>query len=276
MVSFQVRYGSFVIQPVYERHGDFWHPTAAASGPWDQRAQHGGAPAALFADIAENQAPGLSLTRLTVELVKPVPVAPLTSSVEVHAGRSTTRVTIDLAADGVLVARAHALLMVAQPVDLPDGLPGWTPPSIEPGPEAGGPPLHLPGSANGTVSFAHTAMEHRLAQGDGTQPGPGAAWFRVATAIVEGEPVSPAMRVAAAADFGNGVSWLLPADEYLFTNPDLSIHLHRHPVGEWVGVAAQTHADPGGFGTTSTMLYDQQGPIGTATQSLLLRQRRRD
>ena len=43
---------------VYERAGDLWLPTDLSRGPWDPRAQHGGAPCALLAHIAESAAPG--------------------------------------------------------------------------------------------------------------------------------------------------------------------------------------------------------------------------
>ena len=261
-------------QAVFERRNNAWHPTEAARGPWDPRAQHGGAPSALFAHIAETEAPGMMLTRLTVELVKPVPVAPLTSRTEVNAGRSTTRVTIDLLSGDVLVARAHALLMQSQPLELPDDVPGWTPDALLPGPEGLTTRLRLPGTSEEGVSFLNAGMDHRLAQGDSMKPGAGGGWFRVAIPIVDGEPISPAMRVAAAADFGNGLSWVVPADEYLFSNPDLSVHLHRHPIGEWVGLLSQTQADASGFGTATSLLFDEHGPIGTSTQSLLMRKRR--
>ena len=52
----------------------------------------------------------------------------------------------------------------------------------------------------------------------------------------------------AAADFGNGVSRVLDFDRHLFVNTDLTVHLHREPVGEWVLLDARTVADPAGRG----------------------------
>lgn len=260
---------------MFVQQGQTWQPSILSRGPWDERAQHGGAPSALFAHIAESAVSdeGWQLTRLTVELIKPVPVAPLTVATEVHPGRSTTRVTIDLSADGVLVARGHALLMRGQALELPADLPGWSPTQLLPDPSRCTEPLQLPGSPDG-VSFFQTAMEHRMAQGDTTLPGPAAAWFRLTVPIIDGLATSAAMRAVAAADFGNGVSWVLSADRYLFTNPDLSVHLHRPADGEWIGVLAETQAHGGGTGTTVSRLYDVHGPIGVATQSLLVRERR--
>jgi acyl-CoA thioesterase len=81
------------------------------------------------------------------------------------------------------------------------------------------------------------------------------------------------MRTVAAADFGNGLSWILPAERYLFTNADLTLHLHRQPVGEWIGLQSETQADASGGGTTRSNLFDEQGSIGVALQTLVMRER---
>ena len=54
-------------------------PTPLARGPWDPRALHGAAPSALFAQACEHHDPGPAgfIARLTVELMRPVPLAPL-------------------------------------------------------------------------------------------------------------------------------------------------------------------------------------------------------
>ena len=89
--------------------------------------------------------------------------------------------------------------------------------------------------------------------------------------LVEGEETSPLCRVAAAADFGNGVSWVLNrSDGFSFINPDLTVYLHRYPVGEWVCLDAVTHVEPHGVGLAESLLFDEHGPIGRAAQSLLI------
>lgn len=259
---------------VFAQDGALWQPSVLSRGPWDARAQHGGAPCALLVHLAERALPdpAWQLSRLSVELIKPVPVAPLSSRQDVHPGRSTTRMTIELLADEVLVARAHALLVRGQPFALPSGLPGWSPAQLHPQPDECHERLRIPGLPEG-VSFYQSAMEHRMAQGDAAQPGPAAAWFRLKVPLVQGQATSPAMRAAAAADFGNGLSWVLPAERYLFSNADLSLHLHRPPDGEWIGLRSETQAHGGGVGTTLSRLYDVHGPIGVAIQTLVMRER---
>lgn len=259
---------------IFTREGNFWQPGELSRGPWDPRAQHGGAPAALFAHVAESAMPepGWQLARLSVELIKPVPLAPLTTRCTAAPARSTTRLTIDMLAGETLVARAHALMLRGQSLALPQDLPGWSPATLMPPPEECRVRLRIPGLGEGTY-FHCLAVEARVARGDVSQPGPAAAWFRLAVPMVDGVPNSPAMRVAAAADFGNGLSWILPPERYLFANADLSIHLHRQAAGEWVGVESQTQADGSGAGTTLSRLYDESGPIGVAIQTLVLRER---
>ena len=219
--------------------------------------------------IAES---GWQLARLTVELVRPVPVAPLVTRFSMQPGRSTTRLTIDLLAGDTLVARGHALMLRGQALALPDGLPLASPERLLPAPQDCCQPLRIPGLPEG-ISFYATAVDALAAQGDVSRPGPGAAWFRLAVPIVQGAPNTPAMRAAAAADFGNGLSWVLPPDRFLFSDADLNLHLHRPPAGEWVGLSSETRVDASGAGITLSRLYDEQGPIGTAVQTLVLRER---
>jgi len=259
---------------VFAQKDGTWIPSVLSRGPWNPRAQHGGAPSALFAHLAESALPepGWQITRLSIELIKPAPIAPLTVRHSIHPGRSTTRMTIDLCADDVLVARAHVLMLRGQKLALPPELPGWSPTGLLPLPPDCSEPMLIPGLPN-DISFYRTAIDSRVAHGDPSQPGPAAAWFRLVVPLVQGHPTSPAMRVAAAADFGNGLSWILPPERYLFANADLSLHLHRPAHGEWIGLESETQADEGGAGTVLSRLYDAHGPIGVAIQTLVLRER---
>ena len=65
-----------------------------------------------------------------------------------------------------------------------------------------------------------------------------------------------------AADSGNGVSATLDLERYIFINVDLTVHLHRLPQGEWVGLDAVTLPEPEGVGLADSVLHDERGPIG--------------
>ncbi len=72
--------------------------------------------------------------------------------------------------------------------------------------------------------------------------------------------LTPLARLAATADFGNGVGAALPFERFLFINADLTIHLHRQPRGEWIGIDARTLLHPGGTGLAESVLHDVHGP----------------
>jgi hypothetical protein len=91
--------------------------------------------------------------------------------------------------------------------------------------------------------------------------------------LFPGEEMSPLVRLVATADFGNGISADLPFDRYIFINADLSIHLWRAPLGEWIGLDAKTVLMNGGAGTSESVIHDERGPVGRALQALVVQER---
>jgi hypothetical protein len=165
-------------------------------------------------------------------------------------------------------ARCTALRIRQTSLPLPADLRRSPPP---PAPETG--VESLPPWAQKVTyhAFHSSAVEHRFVGGNFAQPGPAIDWIRLRVPLVDGETTSPLCRVAAAADFGNGISWVLSRnDGYSFINPDLTIYLYRLPVGEWICLDAETRVDPIGVGLAESLLWDEQGPIGRSVQSLLI------
>jgi hypothetical protein len=255
---------------LFVRDGERFVPTPLARGPWDPSALHGGAPAALFAWAIERHDPGDAsfLARLTVELLRPVPLAPLELRVRTsRPGRKVQWLEAALWSGATEAARASALRLHSQPVEPGDHASPDVPPP--PGVEA---PAALPFAD--TVNFDRVgywnANEVRLVAGTWGAPGPGAAWFRLRCPVVEGEAVSGPQRVAAAADFGSGIGNPVEFARASAINPDLSIHLHRHPAGPWVALESTAWAHRHGTGMAETRLWDEDGPIGRAVQTLLV------
>ncbi len=254
---------------VFEADGARLVPTELARGPWSPDAMHGGAPASALARAVEGHDQGSAsfVARLTVDLLRPVPLAPLevvTSTT--RPGRKVQWVEATLLADDVEVARAHALrLRTTDPLGLP--LPPEQAPELPSPDDSEGIDIELP-HVEGLGFWS--AMEFRIARGAWHHTGPATVWFRLRVPVVAGEEASPLQRVAAAADFGNGVSTVLPRGRYLFINPDLSIHLHRSPVGEWVALEGESAAEDVGVGLAACRLHDERGPIGRSVQSLLV------
>jgi len=255
-----------------------FEPTEHARGPWDPRALHGGAPAALIARAFEQIEPGaqLPLARLGFELLKPIPLAPLeVRTTIVREGRRVQELAVELIADlgsaggEELVCRASALRIQPIPADLPGS--GQAPPPAMPGPEHGKATRFALNKEAGT-SFATTGMEMSWLS-DPWDRGPGRVWMRLRHPLLPDEQATPLTRLVATADFGNGVSAALPFEDYLFINADLTIHLWRQPRGEWIGLDAQTLLPPGGIGTAESVLHDEHGAVGRAFQTLVVQPR---
>ncbi len=258
----------------FEPDGEAFVPTELTRGPWDPDAQHAGPPAALLGREIERHAangegsPDARVGRVTYEILRSVPLAPLTVATEViRPGRRVELVESRLSDHEGEVMRAAAWLLRPDAVDIP---PGLVSDSAPPGPDAGEPkPFFDTGQSVGY----HTAMEYRFVAGGFLEAGPATVWMRMRHSLVAGERPSPLQRVLVAADSGNGVSATLDPGSYLFINVDLTVQLHRLPAGEWVCLDAITIPEPTGVGLADTALYDERAAIGRATQTLLVAER---
>jgi Thioesterase-like superfamily len=249
---------------VFHRDGDRYVPTELARGPWDPNAQHGGAAGALLARLVERHevGPPARVARMTIELLRPVPMQPIVLRARtLRPGKKVQLVEASVLAGDTEVVRATALRIRLADVEFADA-PGDR---LTTGPGE----LREHFESIGGLNFGF-AMDVSIASGEFGVPGPAAAWFRLAVPVVAGEETTPLMRVAAAADFGNGISGAVTWDQYLFINPDLTIYLHRLPAGEWVGLDAITWPTHEGVGIADTALYDEEGRIGRSVQALLL------
>jgi hypothetical protein len=272
--------------------GDLYTPTEHARGPWDPRALHGGAPAALIAAAFEQMEPGAELpfARLSFEFLRPVPMAPLKLTTRIsRPGRRVQALEAELSADGVTVCRATALRILAAPEELPElalaQVQAASPAPIDPPQD--GHEVRFALDDMERKSFAASAMEMRFLSGQpltGELPEHGGAanhvpigeakvWMRLRYPLLPDAPLTPLARVAATSDFGNGVAAVLPFDEYLFINADLTISLDRRPEGEWIALAASTLLHPNGIGWARSVLHDERGPLGVATQTLVVQKR---
>ena len=253
-----------------------YQPTQLAVGPWDPGALHGGPPAALVAGALEQAIAEADLgadfapARLTVELLRPVPVAPLTvTTVLRRPGRRTCLADATIETDDGTVVLAATLQGIRRQPFAHDSAPAD---EVPPGPETG--EDMAPATLAGPTAFHRSGVEHRMVRGTSFEaPGPATDWIRLRHPLVAGRQTSPLERVIAVSDFGNGISKLFDFEAVIFVNPDLTVNLHRLPVGEWVCLDAVTRVGTDGVGFAESLLFDQHGPIGRATQSLLVEPR---
>lgn len=253
--------------------GESYLSSELTRGPWDMGHQHAGPPIALVTHSLEKLAAthGLHhMARLTSNLYRPIPIAKLTVKVAAeYVGRNAGHFSASLFDQGKEVMRCTALFQREAEVELPANLPGHPLPKAAKSADS---------SLVKAFPFLHDAigyplfMETREAIGTMFQ-GPSSVWFRMRYPLVKGCTPSGYERVAVAADSGNGISAVLDFGAYLFVNSDLTINLIRKPVGEWICVDARSHLSSHGGGLAESALYDEEGLIGRATQSLFLRKR---
>jgi len=240
--------------------------TPATAGPWGPDLQHGGPPAALAARELERLPGGgdLRLARVTVDILRPVPVAPLTVSAEVaRPGRRAQLVAATVRARGEPVLRVTCWRVAAAPAAVPPaGAPAPPPPLPGPQPRPSAQGFHLDGYM--------AAVEWRFAEGAFDLPGPATAWARTSLDLVAGEPMSPVQRVLLLADSGNGVGTAVDRARWLSINTDLAVSLHREPEGDWLCLRSDTTITPGATAVTETLLLDESGAVGRATQTLVV------
>jgi hypothetical protein len=251
---------------VFVRDGEGYVATDLGLAPWYPGGLHGGATGALVGRVLSDAVaePALRLVRVTYELVRPAMVGALSVTTElVRPGRRVTLMDATLRdGAGVEVLRARGLF--ARPAAFSAGLPDAPPPF--PGPEAGTPNDWI----SSEPMFATHGVEMRFVQGGFSVAGPSIAWFRLQVPMVAGEPVSGIERIAAAGDFGNGISSELDWGRHSFINPDLTLYIERDPVDEWVALQSQTRVVQGSVSIATSVLWDRRGRIGLAVQSLLV------
>jgi hypothetical protein len=245
--------------------------TELTRGPWSPDAQHAGPPSALLGYAIERCEPrdGFQVGRVAVEILGPVPLEPLTVATRVaRPGRSVELIEATLSTDQGPVMRANAWrFKLAEPeLELPEQI---LPSGARPGPDQG---VSSPFPSEQPIGF-HTGIDYHFVAGSFAEPGPAICWIRLKYPIVAGTTPSPLERTLAAADSGNGVSAVLDWSQYLFINTDLTVILHRQPVGEWVCLDAATYPQPHGIGLAESALFDEKGPLGRSTQTLFLGRR---
>jgi hypothetical protein len=244
--------------------------TEHTGGPWDPRLQHAGPPSALLTRAIEQHDgawPG-HIVRISVDILGPIPVAELSVTTQVlRSGRSVELVQAELhsvAGTGGdrIAARATAWRVVDTDLDLPEH------PEVEhevpPFPESAS---GLPAGWGGGYL---AAMEWRQAAGEWAGLGAATVWGRMCYPLVAGEEPTGLQRVMAVADSGNGVSYVLPFEEWLFINPDLTVHVTAEPQGEWICLDAATTVSDRGFGLAASRLFDRGGLVARGAQSLYI------
>jgi acyl-CoA thioesterase len=267
---------------IFTPDGDFFSPTDLAGSPWGPAVLHGGPPAGLLARAVElsNSEPDMHVSRLTIDLFRPVPKQPLRTTTEVvREGRRIRVVQASLFAGDLEVSRASALFLRQSELELPEAhrvpdLPHDGPEGLPTGrlfsqPRGGeedriAMPPQLPGF--------HTTVEVKRAGGVAGS-GYAIAWIRIPVPFIAGEETTPLVRMAATSDFGNALGNIRASERVGFINADITLYLHRPPEGEWICLETQSYAQPHGLGIVESKVYDAGGPVGRVVQALIVNAR---
>ncbi|MEO5708552.1 MAG: thioesterase family protein [Nocardioidaceae bacterium] len=259
------------MEPFYRADGaTTFASTHSTAGPWGADSQHGGPPAALLTRALENldrEGADRVMGRFTMELLGPVPVGPLRVEASVvRPGRTVEMceaTAYDVKRDRPC-ARATAWLFPVHD----DG------PAQHPEPPAHGPADGVPKPSPKSWSGGYLdAVDWRWITGAVTEPGPGLVWMRPTVDLVEGETMSPVQRLMTCVDSASGVSAALDPGTWGFLNTELTVHVLRPPVGEWVCLDAETTLGPGSVGIASSQVYDERGLVARSAQALLVARR---
>lgn len=259
-----------------------YEATEHTGSPWSPDLQHGGAVAALLTRAMDRHQPRpqTRLSRVTIEILGPVPIGLVRVTTRVERGGRQVEL---LAArmewvrpDGTSQVAAHARAWRLATHDTRT-LRHRSDPRLEfpaaasrQGPAAGHPlpePLH-------TSAFVK-ALEWRYTEQQRVHGTPSTAWLRLTHALIDGEAATPLEQAVAISDVANGIGARLDPRQVTFPNTDLSVHLHQPPSGNWFGISAESSLGPDGIGMSAATLHDQDGPIGRIAQTLLLQPRPR-
>lgn len=246
----------------------WFKPTIHTRGPWDINSCHAGPPTGLIARAMEQLIPDKRLIRLSVDLLRPIPFEGFSIAASTaRDGRSVATTTATLLdKDGRVMVSASGLHMIEQTPEYAypthSGSIG-TPSDAAPGPF----PIQ---TLHDQPAFNGTGVEMRYPEGQNKEPGPTIAWMKTVP-LLENEQASPFQRICPLADCGNAFGRNADPAEVSFINPDLTIVLHRDPVGEWLGSQSVGYWEPTGQGLADALLFDENGVVGRAMQTVLLK-----
>jgi len=249
---------------------EWFQPTEHTRGPWDEHACHAGPPTGLLARALQQLLPTQRLTRLTVNLIRPVPFAGFRIEASIQRQGRTVSLSEARLIDGLdkVVISASGLHLT---VSAQSGMPTFQQNLGSPhDAQIGGFPIEE--TLHDKPAFNGDGVEVRYPEGQTRLPGPTTAWLKTVP-LLDYETPTPFQRICPLADCGNAFGRNAEPAEVTFMNTDLTLVLHRDPEGEWLGTKSVGYWEPNGIGLADALLFDEHGVVGRAMQTLILRKR---
>ena len=236
-------------------------------GPWSEDACHAGPPSGLMARAVERLVPDKQLVRLTLDFTRPIPMGGFRIEADIRKqGRMMASCTASLFDDEsrICVSASSVHLAAMDVGEMPTS--NMDEPDFE---QAVAGAFPTKGVNHSKPTFAQ-AVEVAYPPGETDDPGPTTAWMRT-PALLAGEEPSPFQRLCPLADCGNGISRNADITRASFLNPDLTIAIHRPPESQWLASRAISFWQASGLGLSQATLFDTQGVVGSAIQTLLVK-----
>ncbi|MFK7993504.1 MAG: thioesterase family protein [Granulosicoccus sp.] len=248
---------------------EWFQPTPHTRGPWDEHACHAGPPTGLVARALQKLLPAQRLTRLTVNLQRPVPYAGFRIEATVTRNGRTVSLSEARLIDGEDKVVITAAGMHLSSVEL-SGIPTYQQ-HFGTADEAHAGEFPLKDTLHDKPAFNGDGVRIRYPDGQTPLPGPTTAWVKTLPLLTDEIP-TPFQRICPLADCGNAFGRNAEPTDITFMNTDLTLVLQRDPVGEWLGSQSVGYWEPNGIGLADALLFDEQGVVGRALQTLILRQ----
>ena len=248
----------------YLPESDGFVSTVLTRGPWDRSFQHGGPPSALLTTALLEGVEGMSLARITLEFLRPVPIVTLQVEVEeVTEGRTVRRRKARLLAGERPVLEARALFIRDQPIRGETFGDPWPAPDSQS-------PFIFP-FFPWTKGY-HQAVDVRVLDPPWGKT-PVRCWARARVPLIAGRPTLPEAHTLILADAESGMGPPVDPMEWTYVNPDLTVYFGRRPETGWLGLDIRSFAGDSGGGLSEARLRDERGVFGRSSQSLLVQQR---
>lgn len=236
----------------FSQHDGRFHPTEASRAGWGDSMISGPAVVGLAAHCLERDfgADGFLPTRLTTDLFKAALRVPTEVRTRlVRDGRRIRGSECDVLQDGVVVARAT---MVQFRQSAPPPGEEWI------GEESFVPPQGVQGTVyfidSDGIGWGHSAAVHQNTSRKRV--------YHRTVDVIEGQTPSPFVRTVVAAEATSLVT-NLGTEGIGYINGDLTVAISRLPIGEYVGVQADSHWANNGIAVGAATLFDDEGPFGT-------------
>ncbi|MCE9515900.1 MAG: thioesterase family protein [Mycobacterium sp.] len=235
----------------FAEHDGMFHPTESALSRWGNDSLNGPAVVGLAARCLEREfgAEGFLPTRLTADLFKAARKVPTQVRTRlVRDGRRVRSSECDVVQDGTIVARAT---MVQYRMSEPPPGQEWVSTESFSPPDGVQGAVYLVGSDGagwGAAGSEHQNVSRKR------------VYHRTIEVVID-ETASPFVRTVVAAEATSLVT-NLGTQGIGYINGDLTVALSRLPIGDYIGVQANSHWTSAGVAVGDATLFDDIGPFG--------------